>query len=41
MKKWITFGDIADVFLVVASNQGKSTVFSSSNVLTSVLKRKQ
>lgn len=27
VKKWITFGDIADVFLIVASNHGKSTVF--------------
>ncbi|TVX91669.1 acyl-CoA dehydrogenase family protein [Paenibacillus agilis] len=27
VKKWITFGDIADVFVVIASNQGKSTAF--------------
>ncbi|MCR8844310.1 acyl-CoA dehydrogenase family protein [Paenibacillus sp. SC116] len=27
VKKWITFGDIADVFIVIASNQGKSTAF--------------
>ncbi|WP_231515038.1 MULTISPECIES: acyl-CoA dehydrogenase family protein [Paenibacillus] len=27
VKKWITFGDIADVFFIVAANQGKSSVF--------------
>ena len=26
-KKWITFGHIADVFIIIASNQGKSTAF--------------
>jgi alkylation response protein AidB-like acyl-CoA dehydrogenase len=26
-KKWITFGDIADVFIIIASNNGKSTAF--------------
>lgn len=26
-KKWITFGDIADVFIVIAANEGKCTAF--------------
>lgn len=27
VKKWISFGDLADVFIVIASNRGKSTAF--------------
>ncbi|MCP1422265.1 alkylation response protein AidB-like acyl-CoA dehydrogenase [Paenibacillus xylanexedens] len=26
-KKWITFGHLADVFIIIASNQGRSTAF--------------
>jgi len=26
-KKWITFGDLADLFIIIASNNGKSTAF--------------
>ncbi|SFS02445.1 acyl-CoA dehydrogenase family protein [Anaeromicropila populeti] len=26
-KKWITFGHLADLFIIIASNQGKSTAF--------------
>ncbi|CAG5087379.1 ZmaE [Thermobacillus xylanilyticus] len=42
VKKWITFGDIADLFIVIAAHEGKSTAFlverSSSGLQTKHLK---